>query len=83
MWHRPDIKIIGVEPFGANALYQSLKVGKQITLDKVDTFADGVAVKVTGKETFRLCLNVVDDVVLVDTDEICAAIKDIFEDTRR
>jgi len=71
-----------VEPKGANALFRSLREGQRVTLDKVDTFADGVAVKIVGEETFRLCQRVVDDVVLVDTDEICSAIKDIFEDTR-
>lgn len=79
---RPDIKIIGVEPTGANALYMSLKNGNKTVLDKVDTFADGVAVKTTGIETLRICRELVDDVILVDTDEICLAIKDIFEDTR-
>eukprot|EP00287_Rhodomonas_sp_CCMP768_P018870 CAMPEP_0202818052 /NCGR_PEP_ID=MMETSP1389-20130828/8047_1 /ASSEMBLY_ACC=CAM_ASM_000865 /TAXON_ID=302021 /ORGANISM="Rhodomonas sp., Strain CCMP768" /LENGTH=551 /DNA_ID=CAMNT_0049490343 /DNA_START=322 /DNA_END=1977 /DNA_ORIENTATION=- len=79
---RPDVKIIGVEPAGANALYLSLKEGKRVTLDNVDTFADGVAVRMVGEETFRLCQGLVDEVVLVDTDEICVAIKDVFEDTR-
>jgi threonine dehydratase len=79
---RPDIKIIGVEPTGANAMYRSLREGTKVMLDKVDTFADGVAVKTTGFETLRICRELVDDVVLCDTDEICVAIKDIFEDTR-
>jgi len=79
---RPDIKIIGVEPAGANAMYQSLRDGNKAVLDKVDTFADGVAVKTTGFETLRLCRELVDEIVLTDTDEICVAIKDIFEDTR-
>lgn len=79
---RPDIKIFGVEPSGANALYQSLRSGNKVVLDKVDTFADGVAVKTTGEETLRLCRELVDDVVLCDNDEICVAIKDMFEDTR-
>ena len=79
---RPDIKIMGVEPSGANALYQSLRSGRKVVLDKVDAFADGVAVKTTGEETLRLCRELVDDVVLCDTDEICVAIKDMFEDTR-
>jgi len=79
---RPEIQIIGVEPTGANAMYQSLRGNTKVVLDKVDTFADGVAVKTTGEETLRLCRDLVDDVVLCDTDEICVAIKDIFEDTR-
>eukprot|EP00613_Pedinella_sp_CCMP2098_P001741 CAMPEP_0171616530 /NCGR_PEP_ID=MMETSP0990-20121206/13520_1 /TAXON_ID=483369 /ORGANISM="non described non described, Strain CCMP2098" /LENGTH=605 /DNA_ID=CAMNT_0012180789 /DNA_START=28 /DNA_END=1846 /DNA_ORIENTATION=- len=79
---RPDIKIIGVEPFGACAMHDSLIAGHRVRLDKVDTFADGVAVKMVGVEPFRICQEVVDEMVLVDTDEICAAIKDIFEDTR-
>jgi len=71
-----------VEPTGADALHRSLAAGKRVTLDKVDTFADGVAVKVVGEETFRLCQKYMDEVMLVDTDEICVAMKDIFEDTR-
>src|SRR5438128_9634097 len=61
---------------------RSLKAGRRVKLDHVGLFADGVAVKEVGKETFRLCRQFVDDVVLVDTDEMCAAIKDVFEDTR-
>jgi len=79
---RPDIKIIGVEPVGANALFVSLRDNVKAVLDKVDTFADGVAVKTMGIETLRICRELVDSVILVDTDEICVAIKDIFEDTR-
>src|SRR5213078_1745403 len=79
---RPSIKVIGVEPVDADAMARSLKAGKRIKLDQVGLFADGVAVKEVGKETFRLCRQFVDDVVLVDTDEMCAAIKDVFEDTR-
>jgi len=78
----PKTKIIGVEPVDANAMYLSLKAKKRIVLDHVGLFADGVAVKEVGKETFRLCRQLVDEVVLVDTDEMCAAIKDVFEDTR-
>jgi threonine dehydratase len=78
----PHIKIIGVEPVDADAMYQSLKAGKRIKLEQVGLFADGVAVKQVGKETFRLCQKLVDEVILVDTDSICAAIKDVFEDTR-
>ena len=61
---------------------RSLKAGKRIMLDHVGLFADGVAVKQVGEETFRLCRQLVDEMVLVDTDEMCAAIKDVFEDTR-
>jgi threonine dehydratase len=78
----PDVRIIGVEPVEASAMAQSLEAGSPIVLDKVGMFADGVAVKRVGDETFRVCQQVLDDVVLVDTDEICAAIKDIFEDSR-
>ena len=79
---RPSTKIIGVEPVDAAAMYFSLKKKKRIRLDHVGLFADGVAVKEVGRETFRLCRQFVDDMVLVDTDEMCAAIKDVFEDTR-
>jgi threonine dehydratase len=79
---RPQIKIIGVEPVDADAMYQSLRQGTRVTLPQVGLFADGVAVKRVGKETFRLCQALVDEVILVDTDAICAAIKDVFEDTR-
>ena len=79
---RPDIKIIGVEPVDADAMYQSLRQKKRVTLAQVGIFADGVAVKQVGEETFRLCQQLVDEVILVDTDAICAAIKDVFEDTR-
>lgn len=79
---RPDIKIIGVETIDADAMNRSLNAGKRVQLDQVGLFADGTAVKLVGKETFRLCLEYVDEMVLVDTDAICAAIKDVFEDTR-
>jgi len=79
---RPGIKVIGVEPVDADAMYRSLKAGKRIKLDHVGLFADGVAVKQVGRETFRLCRELVDDMILCDTDEICAAIKDVFQDTR-
>ena len=78
----PKIKIVGVEPVDANAMYLSLKNKKRTKLEHVGLFADGVAVKEVGKETFRLCKQFVDEMVLVDTDEMCAAIKDVFEDTR-
>ncbi len=78
----PSTKIIGVEPVDSNAMYQSLKANKRVTLSHVNLFADGVAVKQVGEETFRLVKELVDEIVLVTTDEICAAIKDIFQDTR-
>jgi len=78
----PQTKVIGVEAVDADAMDRSLKAGKRVKLDQVGLFADGAAVKLVGKETFRLCQQYVDDMVLVDTDQICAAIKDVFEDTR-
>ncbi len=79
---RPEIRIIGVQPADSDAMYRSLKTRRRVTLDHVGLFADGVAVKQVGTETFRLCRKLVDDVILVDTDTTCAAIKDVFEDTR-
>lgn len=79
---QPDVKIIAVETFDACALKQSLIKGERVTLPEVGLFADGAAVKLCGEETFRLCRKYVDGVVLVNTDEICAAIKDVFEATR-
>ena len=78
----PGVRIIGVEPFEADAMYQSLRAGRRITLDHVGIFADGVAVREVGELTFALAQDVVDEVVRVTNDEICAAIKDIFDDTR-
>jgi threonine dehydratase len=78
----PKIRIVGVEPVDADAMARSLKAGKRVKLDHVGLFADGVAVKEVGRETFRLCKALVDEMVLADTDEMCAAIKDVFEDTR-
>ncbi|MEG5064349.1 threonine ammonia-lyase, biosynthetic [Microcoleus sp. B3-A4] len=79
---RPEIKIIGVEPIDSDAMNQSLKAGKRVRLSQVGLFADGVAVREVGEETFRLCQEYVDEIILVDTDDVCAAIKDVFEDTR-
>jgi threonine dehydratase len=79
---RPDIKIIGVEALDADAMTRSLAKGERVRLAQVGLFADGAAVKLVGEETFRLCRQYVDEMVLVDTDAICAAIKDVFEDTR-
>lgn len=78
----PKVKIIGVEPSDANALALSLHHGQRIMLDQVGGFADGVAVKEVGEETFRLCKDMVDGVVLVSRDAICGSIKDMFEETR-
>jgi threonine dehydratase len=78
----PKIKIIGVEPDDACAMYESLKARKRVTLDRVGTFADGVAVRRVGEEPFNICQKVIDEVILVNTDEMCSAIQDIFEDTR-
>jgi threonine dehydratase len=79
---RPEIKVIGVQPLDSDAMYQSLKARRRVQLEHVGLFADGVAVKQVGEETFRLCRELVDEVILVDTDATCAAIKDVFEDTR-
>jgi threonine dehydratase len=79
---RPEIKVIGVEPQDADAMARSLKAKRRTRLEHVGLFADGVAVKEVGAETFRLVSELVDDVLLVDTDAMCAAIKDVFEDTR-
>jgi threonine dehydratase len=79
---RPEIKIIGVEPADADAMAQSLAAGHRVRLPQVGLFADGVAVREVGEETFRLCQQYVDEILLVSTDDICAAIKDVFEDTR-
>ncbi|OQA34256.1 MAG: L-threonine dehydratase biosynthetic IlvA [Betaproteobacteria bacterium ADurb.Bin341] len=79
---RPEIKVIGVEAADADAMTQSLAKGERVRLEQVGLFADGAAVKLVGEETFRLCQQYVDEMVLVDTDAICAAIKDVFEDTR-
>ncbi|MFT3848312.1 MAG: threonine ammonia-lyase, biosynthetic [Propionivibrio sp.] len=79
---RPETRIIGVEAVDADAMAQSLAAGKRVRLKQVGLFADGAAVKYVGEETFRLCQQYVDEVVRVDTDAICAAIKDVFGDTR-
>lgn len=79
---RPEVQIIGVEPDDADSLNHALKAKKRITIKQVGLFADGVAVKQVGQETFKLAQKFVDGVITVSTDEICAAIKDIFDDTR-
>ena len=78
----PDIKIIGVEPADSNVMINSIRQNKLITLDRVGIFADGVAVKRAGEITFRICSEYADDWVEVNTDEICSAIQNIYEDTR-
>lgn len=78
----PEIKIIGVEPEDAPCLHQALAKKRRVVLDQVGIFADGVAVRQVGKEPYRIARQCVDQVILVSTDEICAAIKDIFDDTR-
>lgn len=79
---RPDIKIIGVQSTDSDAMARSLKAGERVTLPDVGLFADGTAVRLVGEETFRLAKLVVDEIIIVDTDAICAAIKDVFQDTR-
>ncbi|MDH5648777.1 MAG: threonine ammonia-lyase, biosynthetic [Gammaproteobacteria bacterium] len=79
---RPEVKIIGVEPEDADAMARSLASGRRIRLDQVGIFADGVAVRKVGKETFRIAKKYVDEIIVVSNDAICAAIKDIFEDQR-
>jgi len=79
---RPAVKVIGVEPVDADAMARSLKARRRVVLDRVGLFADGVAVRQVGELTFRLCRELLDGMILVDTDRICAAIKDVFEDTR-
>jgi len=78
----PDTRIVGVEPEDAACVQAALLKGRRVTLREVGLFADGCAVAQVGKETFRLIRDTVDDVITVTTDEICAAVKDIFEDTR-
>ena len=78
----PQIRIVGVEPEDAASMHDSLRDGRRVTLARVGIFADGVAVRRVGEETFRLAQQYVDEVILVSTDEICAAIQDIFEDNR-
>jgi threonine dehydratase len=81
-WLMPEVRIIGVEPQDAPTLHAALAAGRRVELAQVGLFADGVAVKLIGEETFRIARERVDEVVLVSTDEICAAVKDIFDDTR-
>jgi threonine dehydratase len=78
----PKIRIIGVEPDDADAMFKSVRARERVTLDRVGIFADGVAVRRVGEETFRLVRQCVDEILLVSTDEICAAMQDIFEENR-
>ena len=79
---RPEIKVIGVEPDDSNCLQQAMAAGERVVLPTVGLFADGVAVAQIGQHTFDICKQYVDEVITVSTDEICAAIKDIYDDTR-
>jgi threonine dehydratase len=79
---RPDVRVIGVEPYEADAMFRSLETGSRVVLDRVGIFADGVAVRQVGALTFPIAQQTVDEIVRVTNDEICAAIKDIFDDTR-
>jgi threonine dehydratase len=79
---RPEVKIIGVEPEDAACLHAAMQAGRRVTLPEVGIFAEGVAVAQIGKEPFRIIRETVDEVITATTDEMCAAIKDIFEDTR-
>jgi threonine dehydratase len=79
---KPAVRVIGVEPFEADAMYQSLEAGRRVVLDRVGIFADGVAVREVGRLTFPIVQATVEEVVRVSNDEICAAIKDVFDDTR-
>jgi threonine dehydratase len=79
---RPEIRIVGVQTTDADAMARSLAAGRRITLHDVGLFSDGTAVRTVGEETFRVCRECVDEVVTVDSDALCAAIKDVFQDTR-
>lgn len=79
---RPEIRIIGVQTVDSNAMMRSVKAGRRLELNDVGLFSDGTAVKLVGAETFKLVRQYVDDFVAVDTDAVCAAIKDVFQDTR-
>jgi threonine dehydratase len=78
----PAVKVVGVEPFEADAMHRSLEAGERVSLERVGIFADGVAVRQVGETTFRIARACVDEVVRVTNDEICAAIKDVFDETR-
>lgn len=79
---RPEVRVIGVEPVGSNCLQAALAAGERVILPRVDRFADGVAVAQIGQLNFELCRQLVDEVITVSTDQICSAVRDIYEDTR-
>jgi len=79
---RPEVRVIGVQTIDSDTMARSIRAGRRVELHDVGLFSDGTAVKKVGEETFRLCRALLDDVVVVDTDAICAAIKDVFQDTR-
>jgi threonine dehydratase len=79
---RPEVKVIGVQMSDSDAMLRSVRAGKRVALQDVGLFSDGTAVKLVGEETFRIARELVDDYIVVDTDEVCAAIKDVFQDTR-
>ncbi|MCK7493933.1 MAG: pyridoxal-phosphate dependent enzyme [Comamonadaceae bacterium] len=79
---RPEVQVIGVQMNDSDAMLRSVRAGKRVTLADVGLFSDGTAVKLVGEETFRIARELVDDFVVVDTDAVCAAIKDVFQDTR-
>jgi threonine dehydratase len=79
---RPEVKVIGVQMTDSDAMLRSVRAGKRVALHDVGLFADGTAVKLVGEETFRVARALVDDFIVVDTDAVCAAIKDVFQDTR-
>jgi threonine dehydratase len=78
----PGVKVIGVQTEDSSAMSLSMQVGERVNLPEVGLFSDGTAVKLVGEETFRLCREYLDEIILVDTDAVCAAIKDVFLDTR-
>lgn len=79
---RPYVKVVGVEPADAASMKAAIEAGERVVLPRVGLFADGVAVRQAGEETFRLCRDLLDEIVVADTDAMCAAVKDIFEETR-
>ncbi len=79
---RPEVRVIGVQTIDSDTMARSIRAGRRVELHDVGLFSDGTAVKKVGEETFRLCRALLDDIVVVDTDAICAAIKDVFQDTR-
>jgi threonine dehydratase len=79
---RPEVRLIGVQTRDSDAMAQSIEAGRRVELSDVGLFSDGTAVKLVGEETFRLCRELLDEIILVDTDATCAAIKDVFQDTR-